>query len=417
MPTAIISFIENKNIFYKSYKERCYPTPEQEVLFKHTFGCRNFVYNQLLSDLKKEYEVWLAAGSPKETRPKMSKYDLAARLPALKVEFPFLAEVSSGALALVTHQLSGAFTNFFKSKGKKGYPKFKNRYSKKSFNLDTNKFYFKDEERTILRIAKSKDPLKIKFSRPLPSRPTELTISKEPTGEYYVSLNCKYTPKKTSGTGCIGIDLGLKDFAVLSTGERIANPKFFENAQKNLKRKQQSAARKQKPKKVDGIRVEGSKNYEKAKKQVACVHRDTRNKRENFLHQLSTRLVNENQVIGLETLMVKNMVKNPHLSKAISDVGWGRFTEMIKYKSHASQHCNTARVNTYYPSTHICNDCITRLDYKLSLKVREWTCPACGTIHDRDINAARNIRDEVLDGMSHRFPLDQKQPAGIQIVF
>ena len=404
-------------MFVKGFKNRCYPTPEQEVLFKNTFGCRNFVYNQLLADLKKEYEIWKAAGSPKESRPKMSKYDLGKRLPDLKIQYPFLAEVSSGAMAAVAHQLAGAFTTFFKSKGKKGYPKFKNRYSKKSFSLDTNKFYFKDEERTILRIAKSKDPLKIKFSRPLPSRPTELTISKEASGEYYVSLTCKYVPKKTNGTGIIGIDLGLKDFAVLSSGERIANPKFFENSQRNLKRKQQALSKKQKPKKVDGIYIPGSNRYEKAKLAVACVHRATRNKRNHFLHTLSSRLVNENQVIGLETLMVKNMVKNPHLSKAISDVGWGRFVDMIKYKAHASQHCNIARVNTYYPSTHICNDCNTKLDYKLKLSQREWVCPACGTIHDRDINAARNIRDEVLDGMSHRFPLDRKQPAGIQIVF
>ena len=318
-------------------------------------------------------------------------------------------------MAVVTHQLSGAFTNFFKSKGKKGYPKFKNRYSKKTFSLDTDKFYFKDDERTILRIAKSKEPLKIKFSRPLPSRPTELTISKESSGEYYVSLTCKYIPEKTHGTGIIGIDLGLKDFAVLSNGTRIDNHKFFEQAQRNLKRKQQSAARKQKPHKVDGIRVEGSKNYEKAKRQVACVHRDTRNKRTHFLHTLSSRLVNENQVIGLETLMVKNMVKNHRLAKAISSASWGRFVDMLKYKSHASQHCNIARVNTYYPSTHICNDCNTKLDYKLKLSTREWTCPACGSIHDRDINAAKNIRDEVLEGMAIHYPITQ--PAGIQITF
>ena len=183
--------IDNKKTFIKKYKERCYPTPEQEELFKRTFGCRRFLYNQLLADLIKEHTVWVAAGKPVETRPKMSKYDLAARLPALKKEYPFLAEVSSGALALVTHQLSGAFTTFFKSKGKKGYPKFKNRYSRKSFSLDTNKFYFKDEERTVLKIVKSKDPLKIKFSRPLPDRPTELSISKDPSGEHYVSFTCK----------------------------------------------------------------------------------------------------------------------------------------------------------------------------------------------------------------------------------
>ena len=415
--TEQLRSLDEQKDFIKGFKNRCYPTPEQEVLFKHTFGCCRFIYNQLLADLKKEYAAWIAAGSRKETKPKMGKFDLANRLPALKKEYPFLAVISSSAAAITAQQLAKAFSNFFKTKGKKKYPKFKNRYAGNTFSLDTDKFYFKDEDRTILRIAKSKDPLKIKFSRPLPNRAISLAISKEPSGEYFISFRCKYTPEKTNGAGIIGIDLGLKDFAVLSNGERISNPKFFENSQKNLKRKQKSAARKQKPKKVDGIYIPGSKNYEKAKRQVACVHRNVRNKRNHFLHTLSSRLVNENQVIGLETLMVKNMVKNHSLAKAISSASWSRFTEMIKYKSHASQHCNIARVNTYYPSTHICNDCNTKLDYKLKLSQREWTCPACGTIHDRDINAARNIRDEVLDGMSHRFPLDQKQPAGIQIVF
>lgn len=237
-----------------------------------------------------------------------------------------------------------------------------------------------------LYIAKSKQHVKIDYSRELPSAPDSLTISKTQTNKYYISFICKYQPKKTSGSGIIGIDLGLKHLVTLSTGEKVSNPKYLNKYQKKLRRLQQSLSRKQK----------GSRNKEKARLAVALQHERIVNCRKNHLHQLTRRLVNENQVIGLESLVIRNMVKNRKLSKHIYDASWSMFIQQLMYKAKESQHVTIVFADQFFPSSHLCSVTSKHLDRKLKLSEREWQCPHCGENHDRDINASINLRNEAM---------------------
>ena len=376
--------------FVKGYKYRIYPTADQIELLNKTFGCVRYVYNKALAEAKLEYENYIALKNANTliapTVPKNTGYAFINKLTNYKSdpEALWLKEVDSVALQQSMLHLGSSFSKFFKER--KGYPKFKSKHSHQSFSLMTNSFRFKDKD---LFISKSKEPLKVIYDRPLPSAPTSATISKTPTGKYYISFVCEYLPVKTSGIKETGIDLGLKDFLVTSDSLRIANPKHLKQQQYNLKRKQQSLSRK----------CKGSKNRNKARIKVALIHESITNCRKDFLHKLSTKLINENQVIGLEKLRVKNMVRNRKLSKAIIDVAWSTFTRMLEYKAIASQQCNIVYMDLWYPSTHICSSCDSKLDYKLKLSDREWICPHCGTVHDRDINAAINIRNEALKAL------------------
>ena len=380
----------------KGYKFPIYPTAEQKVLLEKTFGCCRYVYNRALAESIAEYEAYKQAkeANPygEHIKPRVSGFDFANKLPSYKADpaSTWLTEVSSNALVQSMLHLGEAFARFFKEK--KGYPTFKKKQGRQSFTLTKDGFRFKGDK---LFIAKSKDvPLKVVYSRPLPSSPSSCTISRTPAGKYFISFICDYSPPPTTGTGRIGIDLGIKDFAVLSTGERIANPKFFVTAQKKLKRAQQAHARKKK----------GSKNREKARIKVAKQHDRIANCRNNFTHQLSRRLVNENQVIALESLNVKNMIKCRSLSKHIADASWSSFVEKLIYKAYWSQHCKIVKVDAYFPSSHLCSETGLKLDRKLNLSEREWLCPHCGKTHDRDLNAAINILQEGERGLAELLP-------------
>ena len=228
--------------------------------------------------------------------------------------------------------------------------------------------------------------MKVCLSQPLPSAPTSCTVSKTPEGRYYVSFLCSFIPKPTSGQAVIGVDLGIKDYATLSTGAKVANDKYSRKYAAKLRRAQQTLSRRQK----------GSKNRTKAQRAVARIHAKIANCRSNFQHQLSRSLVNDSQVIGLETLMVANMLKNRKLSRAIADTGWSSFVDKVIYKAAHSQHCTVVKLDSFYPSSQLCSCCKQRPDEKLKLSDRSWTCPHCGTAHDRDVNAAINIRDEAM---------------------
>lgn len=380
--------IDQTKLSKKRFHFPIYPTPEQEIFLNQTAGCCRYVWNKALADTKLEYDLFVQSQafsfSKKEiplSKPNTRSYSLANRLPSYKANPSslWLGDVSYDALQQTLLNLGVAYSRFFKLKN--GFPQFKSKHGKQSFSLMRGAFRVKDGK---FYIAKCSAPISVHWTRELPSIPSSCTISKSPTGKWYVSFVCEYKPAKTSGTGVIGIDLGLKDFAVLSTGEKIANPRYYVKQQKLLKRKQQALSRKKK----------GSKNREKARLAVAKVHENIRNSRNNFLHQLSRKLVNENQVIGMETLRVANMVKNRRLSKAISDVGWSTLARYVAYKCAESQHCTLVLMHPFYPSTHICSVDKIRLDRKLSLSERTWTCPSCQTVHDRDTNAATNIKDE-----------------------
>lgn len=377
----------------KGFKYRIYPTEDQKVLLAKTFGSCRFVYNKALASSFQEYEMYITgrelSKDPNSVKsPDTSGYRFVKEIKKYRddPELHWLKEVSSVALQQSMLDLGGAYNNFFRSlkhTRRVGRPKFKSKHSRQSFRLVNTAFRIKGDE---LYIAKSKTPIKVIWSRELPSTPSSLTISRTPTNEYYVSFVCEYNPQVTNGQGQVGIDVGLTDFAVLSDGTKIENPKWFVNKQKQLKRAQQNLARKTKD----------SKNRNKTRLKVAKLHQSITNARNDYLHKLSRTLVNENQVIGVEGLRVANMLKNKHLSKAISDVSWSKFFELLSYKTNESGHTDLVMIGTFYPSSHVCSVTGEKLDRKLKLSERSWKCPHCGKEHDRDVNAAKNILNEAI---------------------
>jgi putative transposase len=273
--------------------------------------------------------------------------------------------------------LDKAFINFFEGRG--SYPTFKKKSQKQSAEYTKSAFSYRDGRITL---AKMDEPLTIVWSRPLPegASPSSVTISKDCAGRYFASIlveeDIAHLPPREQ---TIGADLGLKSFVVLSDGEVIGNPKFFAKDERKLAKAQRRQAKKKK----------GSKNRNKARLKVARIHARIVDRRRDFQHKLSTRLIRENQTICVESLAVKNMVKNHCLAKAISDVGWSAFVAQLEYKG-AWYGRTVVRIDRWYPSSKRCFDCGHILD-SLPLDVRLWTCPECGIVHDRDINAAKNV--------------------------
>ena len=390
---------EAPQLHSRGYKYPIYPTPEQEDLLNRTAGCCRHLYNLALEEAKLEYQQYLAQkelGVLHPTPPSTTGYDFCNKLVRFKSdpEKSWLSEVSNVALQQTLLHLGAAYSRFFKQR--KGYPRFKSRHTTQSFTLMSNAFRLKGKQ---LYIAKSKEPVSIDWTRSLPSPPSSVTLIKEPTGQWYASFRTAREGIKTHGTKILGIDLGLKDYAVLSTGEKIANPKHFAKWQRILKRRQQALSRKHK----------GSKNRTKAGHRVAIVHGLIKHARNDHLHQLSRKLVNDCAVIGLESLRPSNMVKNRHLSKAVSDASWATFRQYVCYKAQESDHCTVVLMDVFFPSTHLCSACKQRLDRKLTLSERGWTCPHCGTHHDRDENAALNLRDEAYAVYSSHTPRPRGQ--------
>src|SRR3989441_2630945 len=354
----------------RAYKYRFYPTDAQAHNLAQTFGCVRFVYNYALNKRKRAYF---------DHNIKLSTKDLSAAITALKREegTAWLKEVSSVPLQQALRHLDAAYTNFFE--GRAEYPTFKKKHHAQSATYTDNAFTLKGDKLTL---AKQKEPLPIVWSRPLPegAHPSSVTVSKDKSGRYFVSLLVE------EGIGtfplidkAVGIDLGLKSFLITSDGETLPNPKYYARDEKKLAKAQRKQARAKK----------GSKNGDKARKKVAKLHARIADTRRDFQHKTSTKLIRENQVICLETLNVKGMLKNHCLAKAMSDVGWGEFTRQLEYK--AKWYGRTIiKIDRWYPSSKTCSDCGHVLD-TLTLDVREWVCPCCGTWHDRDINAARNI--------------------------
>ena len=354
----------------KAYRFRFYPTPEQEQNLAKTFGCARFAYNYML---RIRTDAWY-----KEQR-RVGYHDTSALLTELKKqpETIWLNEVSSVPVQQSLRHLQTAFGNFFAKRAK--YPTFKSKHDKQSAEYTSSAFKWDGK---TLKLAKMDAPLNIRWSRTLPksAKLTTATVTKDAAGRYFVSMLCDDTAQaKPEVTGKIGIDLGLTHFAILSTGEKIAAPNAFRKNQTKLATLQRRLAKKEK----------GSANRLKAKLKVARLHAKTADTRRDFLNKLSTRLVNENQVIAIESLAVSNMQKNHCLAKSISDAGWSEFVRQLEYK--ALWYGRTlVGIDRWYPSSKRCSDCGHTVS-KLPLSVREWVCPECGSIHDRDINAARNV--------------------------
>lgn len=352
-------------------KYRFYPTEEQKQQLSRTFGCCRVVYNWAL---RKRTDAYY------KDNQRLYYKDLSEALTVLKKQdaYTWLSEVSSVPLQQSLRHLDKAFINFFEGRGK--YPTFKKKRNQQAATYTSNAFSWNGQQLTL---AKMSEPLNIVWSRSLPEGaiPSSVTVSKDCADRYFMSIlfeeDIAHLPQ-TENT--IGADLGLKSFVVLSDGEVVGNPKFFHKDEKKLVKAQRRHAKSRK----------GSKNRDKARLKVVRIHARIADRRRDFLHKLSTRIIRENQVVCVESLAVKNMVKNGKLSKAISDVGWSEFVSQLEYKAEWYGR-NFVKIDKWYPSSKRCFDCGHILD-SLTLDVRHWTCPECGVQHDRDINAAQNIR-------------------------
>lgn len=353
----------------RAYQYRFYPTPEQAQLLARTFGCVRFVYNAVLryrtdAFYQRQERIGYVEANAYLTR--MKKAD----------ETAFLNEVSSVPLQQCLRHQQAAFKHFFE--GRARYPTFKNKRHRQAAEFTRSAFKYRNGQ---LFLAKCKEPLAIRWSRELPSEPTTITISKDSAGRYFVSCLCEFTPKTLPVTPRMtGIDLGLKDLFITDQGERIGNPRHTAKYAARLAKAQRRLSKKKL----------GSANRAKARKRVARLHAKISDCRMDRLHKLSRRLINENQVVCVESLKVKNMLRNPSLAKAIADAGWGEFARQLEYKAQWAGR-QLVRIDPWYPSSKRCSDC-GHIKDALPLSVRAWDCPACGVTHDRDINAARNIK-------------------------
>ena len=354
---------------FKAFKYRLYPTESQKELIAKHIGSSRFVYNLALETKNTAY-----LGS----KYNFSPFDLIKQLPDLKKECEWLKEVNSQSLQQAIQNMDIAFKKFFKGAG---FPKFKSKHrSKQSFAVPQNVII----ENNLLIIPKFKEGIEIVLHRPIKGTIKSATISITPTGKYFASILVDTNTKMPSKaaiieSSCIGIDLGLKDFAITSNGEVFENPKTLRKAQSKLKYVQRKY----------------SKNKGKrTKKRLALLHEKVVNKRKDFLHKTSTKLICENQTICLEDLGVSNMLKNHNLAQAITDVSWSTFVTMLKYKADWYGK-NVLKIGRFAPSSKTCN-CCGHINKELTLKDREWTCSNCSTVLDRDINAACNIKSFAL---------------------
>ncbi|MCO6009438.1 transposase [Actinoallomurus purpureus] len=356
-----------------AYKCRAYPDPEQAAVFSRTFGCVRLVWNKTLTERHAAYHQRGQKTSYKQTDAALTAWKKTEDL-------AFLSEVSSVPLQQTLRHQHAAFANFFAGRAK--YPRFKNRNSRQSAHYTRSAFRMNNGE---LYMAKTTAPLRFVWSfedvEVSTLNPTMVVISREADGRWYVTFAVDTdAPEPMDEAGhAIGVDLGIKDFAVTSDGERIANRRHLERKARNLARYQRRMARCQR----------GSMNRRKAKAKVARAHRKVRNARNDFLHRTSTDLVRRADTIVIEDLAVTNMVKNRRLARVISDAGWGEFRRQLEYKAERAGRTLVV-IDRWYPSSKTCSAC-GHLLAKLSLSTRHWTCPTCRTRHDRDINAAKNI--------------------------
>ena len=367
----------------RAYKYRFYPTTEQAELLAQTFGCVRFVYNSILRWRTDAYY---------ERKEKIGYLQANARLTALKKEpeYIWLNDVSCVPLQQSLRHQQAAFANFFA--GRAAYPAFKRKRHKQVAEFTASAFKHRDGE---LYIAKSKSPLDVRWSRELPSAPSTVTISRDSAGRYFVSCLCEFEPVSMPVTAkTVGIDVGLKDLFVTDTGFKTDNPRHTAKYAKRLTLLQRRLSRKQK----------GSRNRIKARLKVARLHAKIADCRMDNLHKLSRKLINENQVVCVESLKVKNMIRNPKLSKAIADAGWSELVRQLQYKGKWAGRSVVA-IDQYLPSSKCCSCCGFTMQ-KMPLNVRKWHCPECGADHDRDINAARNIKAAGLAVLAHGEPVN-----------
>lgn len=354
----------------KAYKFRLYPNQEQRIYLAKTFGCTRFVYNRMLAERIKSYE------ENKDLDIKSIKYPTPAQY---KDEFEWLKEVDSLALANAQMNLDKAYKNYFRDKSI-GFPKFKKK-------TNTNNYTTNNQNGTVyiennhIKVPKLKSMIKIEQHRQFNGLIKSCTISQVPSGKYFVSIlvdtDIVELPKIDNK---VGVDLGIKEFAITSDGDFFSNPKYLKQSEKRLAKLQKSLSRKKK----------GSNNRKKAKIKVAKLHEKIGNQRKDFLHKVSSQLINENQVIVIEDLQTSNMIKNHKLAKSIADVSWSEFRRMLEYKAKwYGREIIVAPSN--YASSQLCSNCGNQSSQTKDLGCRTYICPVCGIVIDRDVNAGKNL--------------------------
>lgn len=363
-------------LIHKSYLFRIYPSKEQESLLSKHFGHCRFVFNRFLNERKEKYL---------NEKTSLNYYDNAATLTQLKKddEFVWLKEVNSQSLQASIRNLDNAYKNFFNKQNK--FPRFKSKYNRQSFKVPQNV----SVEDGKLVIPKFKEGIKLKLHRQMEGKPLFATISKSATGKCYVSITCEVGHKPFDKTNThVGVDTGVKELAILSEGSSYENIKPLKTKLKKLKYEQRQLSKKQK----------GSQSRNKQKRKLRLVHQQITNIRKDYLHKISTEIIKNHDVISVEDLAVKNIMKNHCLAQAMSDVSLGAFYTMLEYKANWNDR-QFVKIDRFYPSSKTCSSC-GWIKQDLTLSIREWTCASCGEVHDRDINAAKNILKQGLNILS-----------------
>jgi len=381
-------------LIHKSYKYRIYPTKEQEPLLSKHFGYCRFVFNHFLNERKEKYlneKISLNYSDNERTLTELKKDE----------EFVWLKEVNAQSLQASLKNLDIAYKNFFSKRNK--FPVFKSKYDIQSFKIPQH-VLVKDGK---LVIPKFKDGIKIKLHRELEGEISFATITKSTTGKYYASITCKVNYKpfdKTSSS--VGIDTGIKDLAILSDGKTYKNIKSLKTKLKKLKYEQRQLSKKQK----------GSNSRQKQKIKLSLVHEKITNIRKDYLHKVSTEIVKNHDIISVEDLSIKNMMKNHKLAQSLADVGLDMFYTMLEYKSKWNDK-SFVKIDKFYASTKTCSNC-GWINQDLNLSIREWTCPSCNEHHDRDLNASKNILKQginILSGCGMQSDTKQKQEEALPL--
>lgn len=390
-------------IIHKAFRYRIYPTKEQASFLNKTFGCTRFAYNQMLAFRIDDYEENKDVADYKFKKKTIKE---------LREEFPFLTEVSADALGYESLFLDRAYKNFFRDPKTVGFPKFKKKQTAQSFSDKGRALNFLDNGSktthfTIPRLRKS--PIKIIMHRELEGRPVTFTISRNSAYEFYIAIQCEvdiidYALPSTGKS--VGIDLGLTNVATLSDGNTITNPRHLKQALQTLAKEQRKLSKKAEMAKKENRKLSDSKNYQKQKLKVAKIHNKIVNQRTHFIHTQTQELVNIYDVIAVEKLQSKRLVQdadkddwsNRTLARNVSDVSWFTFATTLLYK--AAWNGRTAvQIDPFYPSSQLCSTC-GHNDGPKDFKIRHWTCPSCGGVHDRNINTSINVLNEGLRMLS-----------------
>lgn len=379
---------------FKSFKFRIYPNKEQEILLAKHFGAYRFVFNHYLNKRKETYL---------EDKKSLNYYDNANDLTQLKKDenYIWLKEINSQSLQSSLRNLDTAYMKFFRKQTK--FPRFKNKYDRQSFKIPQ---FIKLEENKLI-IPKFKDGININLYREIEGKIQFATISKTTTDKYYVSITCEvqYQPYGKTNSK-VGIDTGIKDLAILSDGTTYENIKILKNNLKKLKYNQRQLSKKMK----------GSSSRNKQKIKIATIHEKITNVRRDYLHKVSTEIVKNHDIISVEDLVVKNIMKNHKLAQAMSDVSLGSFYSMLEYKCDWNDK-QLIKIDRFFPSSKMCSNC-GWINQDLTLNVREWICSSCGKKHDRDFNASKNILKQglkILSGSGIESDIKQKQVEALSL--